>query len=252
MPRGANPASLARPGDHHPRAFQTVRRLILFDIDGTLLTTDGVAGRAFRAALEHVFGTSGPAKGYSFAGKTDPQIARDLLLAGGVHEPSHDEGLAAVWEHYTPALERDIVDAETRVFPGVRELVARLHEEPDAILGLLTGNLREGARIKLGAVGLDFDWFQVGAFGSDHAARRELPAIAIERAEERFGRRFAGKDVVIVGDTPLDVACGEHLGVRTIAVATGSYSVEQLAACAPDHLFPTLEDTDAVWRAIFD
>ena len=229
-----------------------MRRLILFDIDGTLLTTDGVAGRAFRAALERVFGTSGPARGYSFAGKTDPQIARDLLLAGGVEESSIDDGLATVWEHYTPALEREIVTASTHVFPGVRELVARLHRDPDAVLGLLTGNLREGARIKLEAAGLDFSWFAVGAFGSDHAHRPELPAIAIARAEERFGRRFEGKSVVIIGDTPLDVACGAHLGVRTIAVATGTYSEDELRACGPDHLFASLADTEAVLRAIFD
>lgn len=229
-----------------------MRRLILFDIDGTLLTTRGAAARAFRDALQHVFGTSGPAQGYSFAGKTDPQIARDLLLAGGVQEALIDARLASVWERYTPALEREIDARSTHVYPGVTELVDRLAAEPDALLGLLTGNLREGARIKLTAGGLDFDRFQVGAFGSDHAARRELPAIAIERAEERFGRRFEGKDVVIIGDTPLDVACGEHLGVRTIAVATGSYSEEELRECGPDYLFRTLEDTDAVVRAIFD
>ncbi|MBW3628551.1 MAG: HAD hydrolase-like protein [Gemmatimonadetes bacterium] len=229
-----------------------MRRLILFDIDGTLLTTDGVAGRAFRAALETVFGTSGPARGYSFAGKTDPQIARDLLLAAGVEEPTIDARLPQVWQHYTPVLERDIDPAATKVFPGVRELTAMLHEHPDAILGLLTGNLREGARIKLAAADIDFNWFQVGAFGSDHAQRRELPALAINRAEERFGRRFEGKDVVIIGDTPLDVACGEHLGVRTIAVATGTYSEDQLRECGPDYLFASLADTQAVWRAIFD
>jgi phosphoglycolate phosphatase-like HAD superfamily hydrolase len=229
-----------------------VRRLILFDIDGTLLTTRGSAARAFRDALHRVFGTSGPTEGYSFAGKTDPQIARDLLLAGGVHEPLIDARLASVWEHYTPALEREIDPETTHVFPGVRELVRRLAEEPDAILGLLTGNVQEGARIKLTAAGLDFDRFRVGAFGSDHAARRELPAIAIQRAEDRFGRRFEGKAVVIIGDTPFDVACGAHLGVRTIAVATGTYSEEELRVCGPDHLFASLQDTDAVWRAIFD
>ena len=106
--------------------------------------------------------------------------------------------------------------------------------------------------MKLEAVGLDFDWFRVGAYGSDHADRSELPAVAIARAERALGHRFEGKSVVIVGDTPHDVACGEHLGVRTLAVATGSYAPDELAACAPDHLFPDLSDTDAVWSAIFD
>ena len=229
-----------------------MKRLVLFDIDGTILSAKGASARPFRAALERVFGTSGATEGYSFAGKTDPQIARDLLRSGGVADEEIDARLETVWEHYTRGLEREIVDAETHVYPGVRDLVERLHREPDAILGLLTGNLRDGGRLKLAAAGIDFDLFQVGAFGSDHAERRELPEIAIHRAEERFGRRLAGKSVVIIGDTPLDVACGEHLGVRTIAVATGSYSEEQLRACGPDHVFPSLEEVDAVWRAIFD
>lgn len=229
-----------------------MRRLILFDVDGTILHAKGASARPFRAALEEVFGTSGPASGYSFAGKTDPQIARDLLRMGGVEEETIEERLESVWERYTRGLAREILAAETHVFPGVRELVRRLDEAPDAILGLLTGNLREGARLKLEAVGIDFDRFQVGAFGSDHAERRELPEIAIHRAEQRFGRRFEGKSVVIIGDTPLDVACGAHLGVRTLAVATGSYSVAELRACGPDHVFATLEDVDRVWRAIFD
>src|SRR5687767_1547645 len=115
-----------------------MRRLILFDIDGTLLTSGGAAGKAFRAALEEVFGTSGPVDGYSFAGKTDPQIGRDLLRLGGVKDDVIDEGIAGLWERYTVGLAREIERAETRVYPGVVELVERLDAEPDAILGLLT------------------------------------------------------------------------------------------------------------------
>jgi phosphoglycolate phosphatase len=227
-------------------------RLVLFDIDGTLLTSGGAAPRAFRAALEEVFGTSGPLTGYSFAGKTDQQIARDLLLAGGLEEHRIDDGLQEVWRRYTAGLEREFRSVTATLLPGVRPLLERLGSADErGVLGLLTGNLREGARMKLESAGLEFGRFRVGAFGSDHADRRRLPAVAVERAERLVGRRFAGKEVVIIGDTPLDIACGEHLGVRTIAVATGTYGAADLAACGPDHLFDSLEDTDAVLEAIF-
>lgn len=229
-----------------------MQRLILFDIDGTLLTINGVAGRAFRAALERVFGTSGPPDGYSFAGRTDPQIAGDLLRLAGVPQDRVDEGLAEVFRHYAEILEKTMSTTDVHVYPGVRELIERLDAFPDSVLGLLTGNAKDGARLKLRAAELPFDRFQVGAFGSDHGDRRELPAIAIERAEALYGHRFAGKAVVIIGDTPLDVACGEHLGVRTIAVATGSYSEEELRRCGPDYLFASLADADAVCHAIFE
>jgi phosphoglycolate phosphatase-like HAD superfamily hydrolase len=228
-----------------------VERLILFDIDGTLLSTRGAAARPFRRALEQVFGTSGPTSGYSFAGRTDPEIARDLLELGGIARERADERLEEVWEIYLEGLRDELTEREVTLLPGARSLVNALEAEPRAILGLLTGNVREGARLKLEAAGLDFQRFQVGAFGSDHADRPELPAVAIRRAEERFGHRFSGKAVVIIGDTPRDVACGAHLGVRTLAVATGSYTPQELAACRPDHVFETLEDTSAVMRAIF-
>lgn len=226
-------------------------RLILFDIDGTLLTAAGAAGPPFRSALEEVFGTAGPLEGYSFAGRTDPQIARDLLGLAGIPRERVDAEIERVWEIYLEGLQRSLPETRLTVFPGVRELLDALEVEPSAILGLLTGNVREGARLKLDAAGLRFERFVVGAFGSDHADRPELPAVAIRRAEERFGHRFAGKSVVIIGDTPRDIACGEHLGVRTIAVATGSYTADQLSACGPDHLFESLQDTAAVWEAIF-
>lgn len=225
-------------------------RLILFDIDGTLITSAGAAGPPFRRALETVFGTSGPAEGYSFAGRTDPQIARELLANAGLAGAEIDAGLEQVWELYLEGLAEALQTARITVLPGVPDLLDGLETDPSGILGLLTGNVREGARMKLEAAGLGFDRFVVGAFGSDHGHRPELPAVAIRRAEERFGHRFSGKSVVIIGDTPHDIACGEHLGVRTIAVATGSYDAGALAACQPDYLFESLADTDAVLRAI--
>src|SRR5690606_8407150 len=183
---------------------------------------------------------------------TDPQIAHDLLRAAGVDEDRILEGLEGVWEHYLAAFARDCRRECVEVFPGVHPLLDRLEAEPErAVLGLLTGNVREGARLKLEAAGIGFGRFRVGAFGSDHAERTELPALAVHRAEALLGRRFSGKEIVIIGDTPLDIACGAHLGVRTIAVATGTYTEAELAACGPDHLFPSLADTAAVWRAIF-
>jgi phosphoglycolate phosphatase len=229
-----------------------MQRLVLLDIDGTLLSSNGAAPRAFRAALEEVFGTSGPLRGYSFAGRTDPQIARDLLRMAGVEEEHIRQGLPEVWRRYLAGLERALEGQEITVLPGAPALVQRLDAEPDVVLGLLTGNLRDGAHLKLAAAGIDFERFPVGAFGSDHGNRRELPAIAVRRAERRFGHRFTGKEVVIIGDTPLDVACGAHLGVRTIAVATGSYGVHELQQCGADHVFPSLADTEAVLRAILD
>ncbi|MEX2571199.1 MAG: HAD hydrolase-like protein [Gemmatimonadota bacterium] len=227
-------------------------RLVLFDIDGTILSSNGAAGRAFRQALEEVFGTSGPTEGYSFAGRTDPQIARELLDLAGLEHAEIAAGLDRVWPRYTSLLAEEFRTAAATVHPGVHALLDRIEAAPDdAVLGLLTGNVVEGARLKLGSAGIDFDRFPVGAFGSDHHDRRELPAVAIDRAEALIGHRFEGKSIVIIGDTPYDVACGEHLGVRAVAVATGTFTAEVLAGCDPDVVFDDLSDTEAVWEAIF-
>jgi phosphoglycolate phosphatase-like HAD superfamily hydrolase len=228
-----------------------MRRLILFDIDGTLLAADGAGARALRAALHAVYGSTGATGGYSFAGRTDPEIVRDLLRGVGRAEEEIEAGLERLWPLYLANLQEEVRRQPVHALPGVPQLVERAHEAGGEVLvGLLTGNLERGARIKVEAAGLDFSRFRVGAFGSDHAERPELPAIAVQRAWALTGVGYRGKEVVIIGDTPRDVACGAHLGVRTIATATGSFGVEALAQCGPDHLFADLSDVDAAWEAI--
>lgn len=228
-----------------------MHRLVLFDIDGTLLAAGGAGARAFRDALLEVFGTPGPINGHSFAGKTDPQIASELLRAAGLEDQHITAGLPELWRSYLARLEPELARSHLRVLPGVPELLAQIEAaRADMVLGLLTGNLRDGARLKLDAAGIGFRRFAVGAYGCDHADRAELPAVAVQRAEQRTGRRFKRKEIVIIGDTPNDIACGGALGVRTIAVATGSYTRDHLAAYGPDYLLGSLEDTEAVLDAI--
>jgi phosphoglycolate phosphatase len=228
-----------------------MQRLVLFDIDGTILSAGKVAALAFREALREVFGTPGPANGVSFAGKTDPEIARELLEAAGVPHAQAESSFPRLWERYLERLGRDLQEDTVHVHPGVLPLLGRVEDAADALVpGLLTGNLLEGAHLKLRAARIDPRRFLVGAYGSDHPERRELPELAVRRARTITGRSFTRKEIVIIGDTPADIACGAHLEVRTIAVATGTYGMDALADCGPDYLFADLSDVAAVWEAI--
>ena len=228
-----------------------IRRLVLFDIDGTILWSDGAGRRAVFQALEEHFGKSGPGE-HRFDGKTDPQIVRELMRHAGVSDQDIDARLEEVLDRYLALLREELesVDHAHHVFPGVRELLDALEARDDVALGLLTGNIHPGANAKLSAVGIDPDRFLVGAFGSDHHERPELPEIARRRAERVLGHPVAGPDLVVIGDTPADVACGVSIGARAIGVATGRYSVDELRACNAAAVFPDLTDTAAVVRAI--
>ncbi|MEX2529205.1 MAG: HAD family hydrolase [Gemmatimonadota bacterium] len=219
-----------------------MKRLVLFDIDGTLVT-GGPAKGAFHLALETIYGTTGPIEGWSFSGKTDPQIARELLTAAGLDDRTIDEGFPALWTTYLEEMERRMANDPTRVLPGVMELVEALESLADLAMGLVTGNVQRGADLKLGAVGLA-SRFELGAFGSDHEVRNELPGIAMERAWGKWRVRFDPRHVVVVGDTPRDVACGRHHGTRTLAVATGRFGEEELRASGADVVLPDLSRTD--------
>jgi phosphoglycolate phosphatase-like HAD superfamily hydrolase len=230
---------------------ERARRLVLFDIDGTILSSDGAGRRAVFQALEEHFGTSGPGE-HRFDGKTDPQIVRELMRHAGVSDTDIDARLDEVLDRYLDLLRDELASVEHRqhVFPGVRELLDALEARSDVALGLLTGNIHHGARAKLAAVGIDPDRFVVGAFGSDHHERPELPEIARRRAEHVLGHPVAGNELVVIGDTPADVECGVGIGARAIGVATGHYSVEELRACGAAAVFLDLSDTAAVVRVI--
>jgi phosphoglycolate phosphatase-like HAD superfamily hydrolase len=225
-------------------------RLVLFDIDGTILSSAGVASGIFAEALAEAVGHPVPMDGYSMAGRTDRQIARELLRRAGAASDTLDRLIDQVLERYlerfAPAL---AASTRPRLFPGVRALVERLATDPDVLLGLLTGNLERGAAIKLTHFGLHHH-FKLGAYGSDAEERRALVPIAIERAHALSGRRFAGREVIVIGDTPLDIDCGKAAGAATIAVATGPYPVAALAAHGPDALFTDLSDMGPVMAAI--
>ena len=227
-------------------------KLVLFDIDGTILWSDGAGRRAMTDALTTVFGGAGPTD-YHYDGKTDPQIVRDLMRASGHTDETIDERLDPLLEHYLGGLERELAGGtRAHVFDGVRELLDSLEVRSDVILGLLTGNLRDGAAIKLRAAGIDLDRFKVCAFGSDHHARGELPWLAQRRAKEDLGLDIPGDRIFVIGDTPADITCGREIGARAIAVATGRYTPEELARYHPYALFPSLADTQAVMRVIVD
>ncbi len=223
---------------------QLVRRLLLFDIDGTLVR-GGPAKHAFVDAMRETYGTPGDFERVSFAGKTDPQIARELLVGAGLEHERIDRGLAELWRRYLGHLEDRLAHDPVDVLPGVRALLEALEAFEDVGIGLLTGNIADGARLKLASGGL-WGHFRFGSYGSDHEEREELPAIAVERARALWGDVVAAESAVVIGDTPRDVACGRAGGTRTVAVATGHYDVSELRTAGPDHLLEDLGDTDRV------
>jgi phosphoglycolate phosphatase-like HAD superfamily hydrolase len=226
-------------------------RLVLFDIDGTLLLSDGAGRRAIMRALQEVFGHTGP-DDYRFDGKTDPQIVRELMRLAGYSDELIDAGMARLLVRYVECLHDELRAPGHRPYalPGVMPLLDTLERETDVVLGLLTGNVRPGAEAKLASVGLEKRRFLVGAFGSDHEDRHELPAIALARARETLNRDVAGDALLMVGDTPADLTCGRAVGARAIGVATGRFRMDDLARHDPVAVFPDLSDTGAVIRAI--
>ncbi|MEP6590626.1 MAG: HAD family hydrolase [Gemmatimonadota bacterium] len=229
-----------------------MRRLILFDIDGTLLQSASAGRRAIEAAFAEEYEDTGFFDAVRFDGKTDPQIVRELYVAAGHPDRATVDRTDTLLGRYLAHLERELGERGhlVRTLPGIMELLAALEARDDVLVGLLTGNVVAGARLKLGAAGIGFERFALGAYGSDSGHRPDLPAIAAARAEPFLGRIPTGHEVVILGDTPADVTCGAAIGARAVAVATGSYQVAELDAAGAYRSFDTFADTAAVLEAL--
>ena len=227
----------------------TDRRLVLFDIDGTLITCRGRAGDALARALKATFGTPGPVDTYRYSGKTDPQIVHELMAGAGLSREAVTPRLPEVFATYLATLEETLRGVATPL-AGVRALLDSLSSRDDIALGLLTGNIEPGARIKLREAGLD-GYFAFGAFGSDDEVRNNLVPVARARARNHFGDDFAGARTIVVGDAEADVLCARAGGARAVAVASGWTDRAELAALSPDALLDSLE-LPAALRAILN
>lgn len=215
-------------------------KLLLFDIDGTLLHSNGTGRAAIERALSDLCGRRIATDQVTFSGKTDPQIIRQILATNGLDQTALlDEALTAYEDAALHALDADAIAP----LPGTTELLTHLNTLDQVQLALLTGNLETMAYHKLAAVGLDH-YFAFGAFGSDHADRYQLPPVALRRAKAHTGHSFEGKDVIIVGDTEHDIRCGCTIGAFSVGVCTGRYSRYDLLPHNPDVLLDDLSDID--------
>jgi phosphoglycolate phosphatase len=217
--------------------------LLLFDIDGTLMTSGGCGERALKLAVRDYFGVDDELKDLEIAGRTDTSIARQLLRK---YQRDEEKGME-VLEHYLRHLPILLPQIQGRLLPGIRELLEILRQRGDVVLALLTGNLARGAEHKLSHYGI-WDYFEFGAFADDHHDRNQLGPVAFKRARER-GHTVVAERTFVIGDTPHDIACARACGARAIGVATGGCSYEVLEASRPDVLLRDLSDAQTAMKA---
>ena len=222
--------------------------ICLFDIDGTLIHTRGAGTAALREGLRSAFGVDQPTDQVAIHGRTDRGITRDLFRFHGIDDlPEHWERFR---EAYLRALPESLAARSGTVLPGIASLLEVLSTREDVLIGLLTGNTREGAHIKLAHYGLDH-YFDFGGFGDNHLERDDVAREALVKAQSRLSAPVDLRRVWVIGDTPTDVSCGRAINARTIAVATGNHTRDELAAAGPDHLATDFSDPEpvlALWK----
>ncbi len=227
-------------------------KLLLFDIDGTLIRSHGAGRETLAAALVDVFGTAGPIADYKMSGKIDNRIITDLLTAAGIASVEIEKKLPDIYHVMIEKAQAIFPTSDMAACPGVEPLLDALNGRDDALLGLVTGNINGTAPLKLAAAGIDPDQFKLGAYGSDAWERNHLPAIAMQRAADLMGRPFNGANTVVIGDTPADILCARAGKATAVAVASGWHSAKTLARYQPDYLLENLKDTQETLKILLD
>ena len=223
------------------------KKLLLFDIDGTLITSGGAGDHSLRLAIKERFGIEEDFHGIEIAGRTDSGIARQVFAKHSL--PGTPADTAALFDSYLAHLTILLPKKEGGLLPGILDLLDTLKARPDVVLGLLTGNLARGAELKLTHYGV-WHYFEFGAYADDHHDRNELGHFARTRALAQHGIEFPPERIYILGDTPHDIACARAIGAKAVAIATGQYSHASLAEHSPDFLFDDLGDVPAVVAAL--
>lgn len=216
-------------------------KLVLFDIDGTLIDSGGAGIRSLNAAMRELYSVDEAFGGVSMAGRTDVEIIRGALVGHGM--PDGDGAVPAMMDAYVRHLVREIDNKMRHVMPGIMETLRELSAAEGVALGLLTGNIERGARVKLEPFGLN-EFFPFGAFGSDHEDRDMLLPVATGRFRELYGADISYSDCMVVGDTPRDVRCAAVHGARSAAVATGPYGYEALLETGADIVLRTVSGAE--------
>jgi phosphoglycolate phosphatase len=219
------------------------KRLLLFDIDGTLIHSGGAGVQALKSAFKERFGVADELRGIEIAGMTDSGIVVSILKKHDI--PATNENVSAFLDSYVHFLSLELPRRKGKLLPGVLDLLEKLKSRRHLVLALLTGNVSRGARLKLEHYGV-WHFFEFGAFADDDQDRNRLGSFARARARERHGHEFSASKIDVIGDTPRDIACGKAIGARTIAVATGTWSREELVKYQPDFLIGDLSDVDSI------
>lgn len=223
------------------------RKLLLWDIDGTLITTQRAGRRALTRTLKVIFSIDSDLTFLDMAGRTDPYIIQQIFKQFGLtmtEKATHD-----FFDAYFVLLAEELKNGTGGAHPGILNVLEMARQRADIAQGLLTGNLEQGAKVKLVPYDL-WKFFEFGAYGNDGATRNDLGPQALKRATKLHGVEFAPHNVFVIGDTPHDVACGKAIGAKTIAVATGGATLEELQSCGPTAALADLSDAAAFFRII--